>query len=349
MAIIANDAALHRYEAAIQAGLVVAVATEKAHRGVPIMTISAALDYAEQHPSALDGTRVVLRANPEHASLPECAPWPKYTGMTWDGWQGCGSPKDPTDREAILSVPVFTETEWAEVLSFDAEDTLETSYPGLDWGDLHPVRMTQTIEERRIYEPSYGRFIGETTCEMCRHHFVRHGWGQWRIVAFNDGDGGRTSRRYFEQDWYGASLIDVARATADPTCVSAWQYDRLAIHAVQKVQMSWAYVRKETRPRAEVIAALREDLAALEAEEPLTPEQIHERTLDLLQDLTFDLEYDGRQGRASVQCLDDGTPDPVQLKARQDAHWRARSDWQRRQRPQFEHTDEWVRPKDKRS
>jgi hypothetical protein len=348
LAICARDPMCQKYEAAVREGLVVAWIPGR-YAGGHCETLTQALAHAERWPGATKDGQVFLWANPERPSLPGLPPWPKYTGMRPGGMHGTWYLPDEHKKgqEALAAIPLFTEDEWAELSAFDAVDVLSSVFPEINWSQHRQglAVVNPSPHDRRTYDHSYGRLIAETTCELCTRHFVRRGWGQWGIVIFNDGMGGRITRRYFEQDWYGANLIAEARATADPEYFSAWQYDRLAIHAVQQVKMGWSAIRKETLPRAEVLEALRADLAALEAEGPLTSEQIDERTLDILQDLTFDLDHEGREGRATVRCLDDGTIDPDDLKARRDAANKSdEARWRRRQQPQFEHTFEWIRP-----
>jgi hypothetical protein len=347
LAICARDPACRKYEAAVKDGLVVAWIPGRYAAG-HCETLTHALAYAEQWPDTVKDGQVFLWANPERPSLPGLPPWPKYTGMRPGGLHGTWYLPDKNGQQTLATIPLFTEDEWAEIDAFDAVDVLSSVFPELNWSQHRQglAVVKPSAHDRRTYDPLYGRLIAETTCELCTRHFVRRGWGQWGIVTFNDGMGGRITRRYFEHDWYGATLIAQARATADPDYFSAWQYERLAIHAVQKVQAGWAASRKEIRPRAEVLAALRADLAALEAEPPLTPEQIEARMLDLLQDLTLSLDNHEREGRATVRCRDDGTIDLDHLNARRDAAFKAdeaRWRYQYRYQPQFEHTDEWVR------
>ncbi len=217
----------------------------------------------------------------------------------------------------FADVPIFTEQEWEEWGAANAVESLAATYPGLEnYGDgqYATTPAASRAENRREYDPDYGGEIVETDCRICGGvHFIRQGWVAWQVVEFNDGKGGRTRRRYFEQDWYGKTLIDEAFATVDPHTFSDWQYRSLSIHSVQRMETSWTYIRKAALPREEIIAAMEADLALLKdcPETPPDEPTLLRHALGWLQELTVDLgaSADFREGRASYAVTSEGFVD----------------------------------------
>ena len=302
---IQQSPALASYEASLVAGLI----EEKLIRDrVPIFETQEAWDaWQAEHPA-----RIELLATTAEKPLPNRPPWPKYTGMVHS------SPSwSPEKDAAILDIPVFSEEEWTEIQTFDALTVLRVFAPELTWNpvDHRSARIRPNAEDRREYDPTYGRFIvSADDCTSCQRHFIRLGWGRWQVVRFNDGQGHRTSRRFFEHDWWGDTLIQQAFETANPALFSDDDYRRLTIHTVQTYEMCWFYFRKETRRLEEVIDALKADLAALERRAEcgaLADDEVEQRALDWLQAYTVAAEYaaESREGRVSGPVLANGLTD----------------------------------------
>ncbi len=256
-----------------------------------------------------------------------------FTGQTWNWPRFSGaeiSPIDPKGRDyhEDVAAPLFSPDEWDEFLAFDEAASLEDlAFPGHEWFNWSPrawrvpfrtfsVRdhWAATSLARRNYDLTYGCFIAdqsEPTCGMCKTGgvFVRQGWGQWQLIEFNDGDGGRAHRRYFLYDHAGSSLIDQARETVDPFAHSHHNFSRLNIWRVQPYEMSWASVRRKTIAREEAIAALEADLAALRTAQPLTDEELEARALDWLQAYTPRYQHEWREGECTYPRLPDGSID----------------------------------------
>ncbi len=247
--------------------------------------------------------------------------WPRYTSMEY-----C-TPlfvDEKQDRTRFVDVPTFTEQEWEEWTVANAAESLAATYPGLEkYGDGQYQRLPAAsgAENRREYDPDYGGEIVEPDCDICDVHFIRQGWGVWQVVEFNDGEGGRTKRRYFEQDWYGETLIKEAFATVDPRTFSHWQYRSLSIHSVQRMETSWAYIRKEALSREEIIAAMEADLALLKDRPETPPDEatLLQHALGWLQKLTVEVgdSADFREGRASCAVTSEGLMDWAAYRARQ--------------------------------
>ncbi len=265
-----------------------------------------------------------LRAATKGEDLLPSVHWPKYTSMEYV------TPlfaDEEQERARFADVPIFTEQEWEEWRAANAVESLAATYPGLEnYGDgqYATTPAASGAENRREYDPDYGGEIVETDCDICAIHFIRQGWGTWQVVEFNDGMGGRTRRRYFEQDWYGKTLIDEAFATVDPRTFSEWQYRGLSIHSVQPVETSWAYIRKAVLPREEIIAAMEADLALLKdcPETPPDEPTLLQHALGWLQELTVGVNAsDGfREGRASYAVTSEGLVDWAAFRSRQGRH-----------------------------
>ncbi|MFB3095434.1 MAG: hypothetical protein ACE10O_06215, partial [Candidatus Acidiferrales bacterium] len=93
--------------------------------------------------------------------------------------------------------------------------------------------------------------------------FVKQGWGTWIIVEFNDGQGNRMRRRFFQHDHVDSTFIEQAMDTIDPFLFSNENFKKLRLWQAQPVEMSWAYIRKAAIPKEEMIAALKADLEDL--------------------------------------------------------------------------------------
>ena len=258
--------------------------------------------------------------------------WPKYSGAEITPIQ----PKGNTYAED-LHVPLFTPAEWDEFLAFDEAAVLEDlDFPGCTWFNWDPTawrvpfrtfgvrdHWVGTATARRAYDLTYGRFLTthEPSCELCKVTsaggaiFVRQGWGVWETVEFNDGNGGRARRRYFQHDHGRRSLVEQAIHTVDPFAFSDFNFRRLAIWQAQPLEVSWSYCRRKTIPRETAIAALEADLARLRATEPLSEAELLDRALDWLQAYTPPPQaIEWREGTCTYPRRDDGTIDVERLR-----------------------------------
>ena len=180
----------------------------------------------------------------------------------------------------------------------------------------------QTPEDRscvtgqRTYDPNYGRKIFEDNKCSCWCHtngpvFVKRGWGTWIVVEYNDGQGGRARRRFFQHDHVDHSFIEEAVNSENPLTFSDENFKKLRLWSVHPVDLSWLYIRRRTIPRNEMIAALEADLKDLRNAEALDEHDLQGRVLDYLQDYVRPAE--GREGWREGTCTyprrNDGTVD----------------------------------------
>ena len=208
--------------------------------------------------------------------------------------------------------PVFTEQEWMGINEYSS-DVLEEIFPYLSFNDRPFVR--ESLVTRRIYDPGYGHFLADVDELFPGREgkiYIRRGWGRWKIVRFNDGEGKRITRRFFEQDYLCDTLIEQAFETAHPNLFSNWNYYDLNIHSIQKSEMSWFYFRKETKKREDAIKALEEDLAKLKSIEPLSDAEIEKKAMDILSEHYIDPvghPDQFREGRQTMKRLPNGKVD----------------------------------------
>src|SRR5262249_5268553 len=127
---------------------------------------------------------------------------------------------------------------------------------------------------RRDYDHKYGRHLVDSIRGDENEHgsrcFVRQGWGEWTIVEFNDGQGGREKRRFFRHDCCDATLIKQAFDTCDPLAFSYSNLQRLQanVYKAMPAEMSWYYFRHRTISRDEAVAAIEADLETLRNAKP---------------------------------------------------------------------------------
>jgi ParB family chromosome partitioning protein len=219
--------------------------------------------------------------------------WPRYSGV---------------ECELEGDAPLFAEDEWEEWLAFDEEAALAAlDIPdGMQWcWETPEPHDPNCLLLRRDYDCDYGGFIAEC-CHGPGPVFVRRSWGEWRTVTFNDGGGGRESRRFFAYDYYTATLVEFAFETADPDLFSEQDLAELTLWRVQPVDMQWARARRRTVSRQDIIRALMTDLDRLQNVEQLTPQQIEQRAIEWLQDYTPANPYQFREGRCTYPRLPDG-------------------------------------------
>ena len=127
--------------------------------------------------------------------------WPKYSGATHLN----GPHVRVTEAQGVdfdrwyedLSIPPFSDDEWAEFWSFCERLALEElDIPAREWLKLPETELRHLCPViRQTYDPDYGGELFEV--DVCSHDqhagslvFVKKGWGMWTIVEFNDGDGG---------------------------------------------------------------------------------------------------------------------------------------------------------------
>ena len=226
--------------------------------------------------------------------------WPKFTGLEVLSRANCYSPKLyglGLNLNGILmecyDIPLFSPDEWEAFTDFLEIAALEElpdipARAHIAWGAVARERRIKTTAIRRDYDPHYGRFITADVCKTCGPYvFVKKAWGCWCIVEFNDGDGGRTLRRWFQHDHLAHSLIVQAHESVDPLTFSHTNIRDMAIWKAAPHEVSWGYVRHKTIDRDAAIAALEADLARLQAAESLGADEIKARALDWLQDWTL--------------------------------------------------------------
>src|SRR5262249_32901006 len=140
--------------------------------------------------------------------------WPVFSGQVV---QNTTSKEDHPFGED-MTIPCFSEQEWEDIGCYCRDEALaDLNIPGLDLFSFYMQRSEWSeggafdICTRRTSAPDYGRFIvsGTDLCDTCPDGelFVKRGWGNWCVVEFNDGKGGRVTRRFFQHVHYGATLI----------------------------------------------------------------------------------------------------------------------------------------------
>jgi len=99
--------------------------------------------------------------------------------------------------------------------------------------------------------------------------------------------------------------------TIDPFLFSNENFKKLRLWQAQPVEMSWAYIRRATLPKEEMIAALKADLEDIESAEEISADERDEHLLNYLQSYVR-LEEDRetwREGTSTWPRLPDGTVD----------------------------------------
>lgn len=241
--------------------------------------------------------------------------FPKYSGQKkryeFDLY-ACQHELDKVLARDVKGVPVFSEQEWMEINEYSSA-VLEEMFPDFTFDDELLVREGPV--KRRTYDPEYGHFFANIKegfpDYLTGEVYVRREWGTWAVVEFNDGEGNRIKRRFWEQDYLWTSLVEEAFATAHPDYFSDWDYRNLSIHHVQKSMVSWAYIRKETLRREDVIKVLEEDLAKLKSVEFLSDAEIESKAMEILSKWYLnpeDRDY-FREGRQTVKRLPNGEID----------------------------------------
>ena len=249
--------------------------------------------------------------------------WPEYSGAV--KLTGPNSFNHDAGLQADkwwedLTVPVFSEQEWEEFKAFDEKAAVgQLDFPNKEQFLLPKLRTPEDYEcpiNRRLYDPAHGRMMVEQ--HRCGHGcheggpvFVKQGWGTWIIVEFNDGQGNRMRRRFFQHDHVDSTFIEQAMDTIDPFLFSNENFKKLRLWQAQPVQMSWAYIRRATLPKEEMIAALKADLEDLESAEEISVDERDEHLLNYLQSYVR-LEEDRetwREGTCTYPRLPDGTVD----------------------------------------
>ena len=214
--------------------------------------------------------------------------WPKYSGATHLN----GPHVRVTEAQGVdfdrwyedLSIPPFSDDEWAEFWSFCERLALEElDIPAREWLKLPETELRHLCPViRQTYDPDYGGELFEV--DVCSHDqhagslvFVKKGWGMWTIVEFNDGDGGRTRRRFFNHDYVDPTFIQQAMDTVNTDQFSYENLKRLRLWDIQPHEMSWYAFRRKTVPRAEMIEALEADLETLKSIEPFDESELRVR------------------------------------------------------------------------
>jgi len=249
--------------------------------------------------------------------------WPRYSGSVLLTRPGTWLREEQKERLGLdehdenMSVPCFSEAEWAEWVAFDEREALEClEFPGCECFGFWPNAKKggeRSVLERRTYDSGYGRFIVDgAECEVCPPGavFVKRGWGKWCIVEMNDGQGERIVRRVFVHDHIGRTLVRQAVDTVDPFSFSDENFSQLALFKAQTTEVSWYYFRRKTIPREAMIAALEADLDKLRSAEALSDGDLEERVLDWLQGyMPAHGGFEWREGVISFPRLPDGTVD----------------------------------------
>lgn len=258
--------------------------------------------------------------------------WPKYSGLEILIYPGQTHTRNTRGLKLDayfenMDVPLFSQVEWDEWADFDQREEFHKMlfWPVGEWFIYHYLPESRTYRQpnedrifsRRTYDHAYGHFLVWDEVKTLWFstaagppYFVRQGWGKWVIVEFNDGEGGRIRRRYFTHAHEGSTMITQAMETVDPVSQSDTNFRRMEQWKVAPVVASWWYIRRKTIDKDKMIAAIEKDLARLRAAEPLTDEELHERTLEFLQNYTHKTgDYENREGVCSYPRLPDGTID----------------------------------------
>ena len=215
---------------------------------------------------------------------------------------------------AVKDVPIFSEQKWMEINEYSSA-VLEDMFPDFTFDDDDDLLVREGPVTRRTYDPEYGHFfasIDEGFPDYLEGEvYVRRGWGTWAVVEFNDGEGNRLRRRFWEQDYLWKSLVEEAFTTAHPDYFSDWDYRNLGIHYIQKSRMCWAFIRKETLRREDIIKALEEDLAKLKSMELLSDVEIECKAMEILSEWYLDPKHSDhfREGCQTVKRLPNGEVD----------------------------------------
>lgn len=242
--------------------------------------------------------------------------FPKYSGQVDRG--------NLTDEDKLKT---FTEYEWKELNDYEKnrEEIKAKLFPDLKIPfEAERYLITETKTLRRIFDPEYGDFLVKDEYALPDsgiddRFFVKKGWGEWRGIEFNDGEGHRTKRRYFVHGWLGLTLIDEMIKTANPDLFSDINYRKLNIHNVQKYEASWFYFRKKSLKRSEIIEAIKKDLTELESlnnVKPKSEEEMEQEVIELLSDYhervdkaTISNPHMFREGSVKMKRLPDGRVD----------------------------------------
>ena len=242
---------------------------------------------------------------------------PKYSGQEkcheFDLYR-CQHELDKVLARGVKGVPIFSEQEWMEINEYSSA-VLEEVFPDFTFNDDDDLFVREGPVTRRAYDPEYGHFfasIDEGFPDYLKGEvYVRRKWGTWAVVEFNDGEGNRLRRRFWEQDYLWKSLVEEAFATAHPDYFSDWDYRNLGIHYIQKSRMCWAYIRKETLRREDIIKALEEDLTKLKSMELLSDAEIECKAMEILSEWYLDPKHSDhfREGRQTVKRLSNGEVD----------------------------------------
>jgi hypothetical protein len=215
---------------------------------------------------------------------------------------------------------MFSEQEWEDFQCTNESELLEDlNFPGkaqFVLPELQTPEDRNCVCDQRTYGPSYGRQIFEDNFCSCWCHtngpvFVKQGWGTWIVIEFNDGEGGRTRRRFFQHDHADRSFINHVADTISPFIFSDSNFKKLRIWNAQPIEMSWFQIRRQAIPTEDMIAALEDDLKMLKGAEPLQEEDFQNRVSDYLQGYTHPIEdrEAWREGTCTYPRLDDGTVD----------------------------------------
>jgi len=183
-----------------------------------------------------------------------------------------------------LNYPLFSEEEWRELSDYTSNHDEILRKMFLGFSPIYDrAEVKESVLNRRTYDPSYGDFFYDL--DSGKPAYAKKGFGRWVVIEFNDGEGNRTSRRFFRQDFLSFSLVEQAIQTAHPDMFSDFNYRKLQIHSLQEYEMSWFYFRKKTATRKDAIEALKKDLELLESQKPLTNEEIMEKAKTVLNEV----------------------------------------------------------------
>ncbi|MBA7700100.1 Nucleoid occlusion protein [subsurface metagenome] len=265
--------------------------------------------FNEKYYKAIEKGELIIRGDKleiqsiktEFSGQEKC--FPKYSGQEKDYF---------SSRE---KAPLFTEKEWAEITEYaEIKDEL--------WLNEFPefTRKKESIcalEDntwRRTYDPEYGDFI--TKNSFGHPLFIKKGWGNWAVVTFNDGEGHRIKRQFFENDWIGFTFIEEAEKTVHPDWFSDTNLRNLKLWKAQKIRASGVYVRREVIKREDIIKTLEQDLIEIKNAKSLSDEEIKEKVIDFLKEKheLIGLKYivhpfNFREGLVTEKRLPDGSLD----------------------------------------
>lgn len=259
--------------------------------------------------------------------------WPKYSGQELiigpGPWREDIAGLDEFNE--LPDTPLFTEQEWQEINGYgqfgndiysQIKQVLGDPLSGLRaWPDIlrapqEPEHLRENEYKRRIYDPDYGRFLVEPK-DKDTAAFVKKGWGVWAVIEFNDGEGQRTRRRYFEHDYITKTLVEQLAETVDPFSFTHENFQRMKLWRLMPAEMSWWYIRRRTISKDDAIAALEEDLERLRNASPLSDDEFNERLLDELQSFVVSGmgSMDWREGVQTYPRLPDSSVDAEKARA----------------------------------